>query len=148
VSATDHDPAGPPGAGDGRDELRASPVERRLLYTEDGALRRALPVEGGPDEVFSERQAAAIERQGETLVSAGAGAGKTSVLVERYLRLLEGDDRLSTGSVLAITFTDKAAAEMRERVRRRLEALVGGRVELPERWRLEDAWIGTFHGIA
>jgi ATP-dependent exoDNAse (exonuclease V) beta subunit len=151
VSTTDHGAPGPHGPGgdpDGSAELRASPVERRLLYTDDGALRRALPVEGGPDEVFSERQAAAIERQGETLVSAGAGAGKTSVLVERYLRLLEGDDRLSTGSVLAITFTDKAAAEMRERVRHRLEALVGGRVELPERWRLEDAWIGTFHGIA
>jgi ATP-dependent exoDNAse (exonuclease V) beta subunit len=151
VSTTDRDTPGIPGAGDGTDgagELRASPVDRRLLYTDDGALRRALPVEGGPVEVFSDRQAAAIERQGETLVSAGAGAGKTSVLVERYLRLLEGDDRLSTGSVLAITFTDKAAAEMRERVRRRLEALVGGRVELPERWRLEDAWIGTFHGIA
>ncbi|WP_022927633.1 UvrD-helicase domain-containing protein [Patulibacter americanus] len=148
MSTTDRDTPGTPGAGDGAGELRASPVDRRLLYTDDGGLRRALPVEGGPDEVFSDRQAAAIERQGETLVSAGAGAGKTSVLVERYLRLLEGDDRLSTGSVLAITFTDKAAAEMRERVRRRLEALVGGRVELPERWRLEDAWIGTFHGIA
>nr|WP_246851763.1 UvrD-helicase domain-containing protein [Patulibacter sp. SYSU D01012] len=128
--------------------LSASPVDRSLLYTEDGRLRRGLPEPDGGGAVFSARQAAAIARQGETLVSAGAGAGKTSVLVERYLRLLEADDELSTSSVLAITFTDKAAAEMRERVRARLQALVGGRIDLPERWRLEDAWIGTFHGIA
>lgn len=125
-----------------------SPIDRELLFAHDGALRRELPAADGGGAVFSARQAAAIERRGETLVSAGAGAGKTSVLVERYLRLLEGDDTLDTGSILAITFTDKAAAEMRERVRHRLEALLGGRTDLPERWRLEDSWIGTFHGLA
>ena len=130
------------------EELPRSPIPRERLYDADGRLRRALPAADGTGQVFSDRQAAAIERRGETLVSAGAGAGKTSVLVERYLRLLERDDRLSTSSVLAITFTDKAASEMRERVRVRLEGLVGGDVELPERWRLEDAWIGTFHGVA
>ncbi|MDO9408696.1 UvrD-helicase domain-containing protein, partial [Patulibacter sp.] len=130
------------------DVLRSSPIAVDRLVDAEGRLRRELPGPDGGGAVFSARQAAAIERQGETLVSAGAGAGKTSVLVERYLRLLEADDTLSTGAVLAITFTDKAAAEMRERVRLRLEALVGGDVELPERWRLEDAWIGTFHGIA
>ncbi len=129
-------------------DASSSPVDPDLLYTADGALRRELPAADGGGAVFSPRQAAAIERRGETLVSAGAGAGKTSVLVERYLRLLEGDDRLSTGTILAITFTEKAAAEMRERVRLRLSALLGGQTDLPERWRLEDAWIGTFHGIA
>ncbi|MBF6619748.1 MAG: UvrD-helicase domain-containing protein [Patulibacter sp.] len=130
------------------DPVASSPVDHELLYTADGALRRELPTTDGGGAVFSPRQAAAIERRGETLVSAGAGAGKTSVLVERYLRLLESDDRLSTGTILAITFTEKAAAEMRERVRIRLSALLGGQTDLPERWRLEDAWIGTFHGIA
>ncbi|WP_026912821.1 UvrD-helicase domain-containing protein [Patulibacter minatonensis] len=128
--------------------LRTSPIAYERLFDEDGGLRRDLPDPGQAGNVFSLNQATAIERRGETLVSAGAGAGKTSVLVERYLRLLDRDDTLSTSSVLAITFTDKAAAEMRERVRTRLEALVGGDVELPERWRLEDAWIGTFHGVA
>lgn len=143
------DRTGEPPAGAPTDAADAtSPVDRALLYRADGALLRELPTADGGGAVFSVRQAAAIERRGETLVSAGAGAGKTSVLVERYLRLLEGDDRLSTGTILAITFTEKAAAEMRERVRLRLSALLGGQVDLPERWRLEDAWIGTFHGVA
>ncbi len=142
------DPADRPAAGPADDPDPTSSIDRALLYRDDGALRRDLPAVDGGGAVFSTRQAAAIERRGETLVSAGAGAGKTSVLVERYLRLLEGDDRLSTGTILAITFTEKAAAEMRERVRLRLSALLGGHADLPERWRLEDAWIGTFHGIA
>lgn len=122
-------------------------IDPRLLHDAEGRLRRSLPEPDGGGDSFSDRQAAAIERRGETLVSAGAGAGKTSVLVERYLRTLIDEDDLDTASVLAITFTEKAAAEMRERLRRRLEALTGGGV-LPQRWRLEDAWIGTFHAIA
>uniref|UniRef100_UPI002A75E757 UvrD-helicase domain-containing protein n=1 Tax=Patulibacter defluvii TaxID=3095358 RepID=UPI002A75E757 len=122
-------------------------IDPSLLHDPEGRLRRDLPGPDGRSATFSDRQAAAIERRGETLVSAGAGAGKTSVLVERYLRTLIEDEDLDTASILAITFTEKAAAEMRERLRRRLEALTGGGV-LPQRWRLEEAWIGTFHAIA
>ena len=131
------------------EEEQAAPVDRlvdpALLHDERGRLRRDLPTAGGG--TFTDRQAEAIARRGPTLVSAGAGAGKTSVLVERYVRLLVEDETLDTGQILAITFTEKAAAEMRERARRRLDALLQG-AETPERWRLEDAWIGTFHAVA
>lgn len=50
-------------------------------------------------------------------VSAGAGSGKTRVLVERFLHILE-DPKADAGRILAITFTRKAAKEMKERVRK------------------------------
>jgi len=67
---------------------------------------------------------AATERQNEAItlhdksmvVTAGAGTGKTFVLVEKYLNLLE-QEGLRPGEILALTFTDKAAAEMKDRVR-------------------------------
>ncbi len=68
---------------------------------------------------------AATERQNEAItlhdlsmvVTAGAGTGKTFVLVEKYLNLIEKEG-LRPGEILALTFTDKAAAEMKDRVRR------------------------------
>ena len=58
------------------------------------------------------------------VASAGAGSGKTAALVELYLLLLAGETRfprpLSVEEIVAITFTDKAAMEMRERVRKAL----------------------------
>ncbi len=76
------------------------------------------------------------------LVSAGAGSGKTRVLTERYFRLLEGD-KLTTDQILTLTFTRKAAQEMRERIARRLEA--DGRIA--ERRKLPRAPIGTLHAF-
>ncbi|HUS25178.1 MAG TPA: DNA helicase II [Candidatus Binatia bacterium] len=69
------------------------------------------------------------------LVLAGAGSGKTRVLVHRVAWLL-AVERVSPHSILAVTFTNKAAAEMRGR----LEALI----RVPVR----ALWVGTFHGIA
>ena len=92
---------------------------------------------------FTPEQLAAIDRRdGSLLVRAGAGTGKTSVLVERFVRSVL-DDGHPVESILAITFTEKAAAEMRTRVRRRFVGL-GRRDEARDS---EGAWISTIHGF-
>ena len=88
-------------------------------------------------------QARAVERRDASLlVRAGAGTGKTTVLVERYVRAVV-DDGAAVESMLAITFTEKAAAEMRTRVRRRFLEL--GRRD--DARAAEGAWISTIHGL-
>ena len=68
---------------------------------------------------FTPEQLEAIERRrGPFALAAGAGSGKTSVLVERYVRAVALDG-VAPSQILAITFTDRAAGELRERVRRR-----------------------------
>ncbi|MDX6726707.1 MAG: ATP-dependent helicase/nuclease subunit, partial [Baekduia sp.] len=92
---------------------------------------------------FTDEQADAIARRdGPLLLSANAGSGKTSVLTERFVRSVL-EDGIEPGRILAITFTDKAAGELRTRVRARF-------VELGRRDRARDldaAWISTFHGL-
>ncbi|MBI5034298.1 MAG: UvrD-helicase domain-containing protein [Chloroflexi bacterium] len=80
------------------------------------------------------------------VVVASAGAGKTRVLVERYLTLLERGYALP--SIVAITFTEKAASEMRDRVRRAIEE----RAQRKNSWRkhleeIDAAQIGTIHSL-
>ncbi len=88
-----------------------------------------------------EQSAIVRDRGRDVLVTAGAGSGKTRVLVERYVSLL-GDHRIR--ELAAVTFTDAAATEMRERVRR--EVLT--RPELADyRAELDDAVIGTIHSL-
>ncbi len=89
-----------------------------------------------------EQEEAAARRRGPLLLAAGAGSGKTSVLVERFVRAVR-EDGIAPGRILAITFTERTAAELRERVRARL-------LELGEREAARDtegAPIGTFHGF-
>lgn len=69
------------------------------------------------------------------LVLAGAGSGKTRVLVHRIAWLMQVE-HCSPYSILAVTFTNKAAAEMRHRIEQLIGTMQGG------------MWIGTFHGIA
>jgi ATP-dependent helicase/nuclease subunit A len=93
-------------------------------------------------ELTREQLAAVERRDGSLLVRAGAGAGKTSVLVERFVRAVADDDA-AVDSVLAITFTEKAAAELKGRVRERFLEL-GRRDSARE---AEGAWISTIHGF-
>jgi len=80
-------------------------------------------------------QRAAVEHgSGPLLIVAGAGSGKTRVLTTRIARLIE-QGGVSPAAILAVTFTNKAAGEMRERVGRQLGRDPAG------------MWIGTFHGI-
>ena len=88
------------------------------------------------------QQAAAIAARGEVFVSAGAGTGKTTVLVERFVRAV-CDEGLDVESVLVITYTRKAAAELRGRIRAAL--LERGRDDLARR--LDGAWVSTIHGF-
>jgi ATP-dependent exoDNAse (exonuclease V) beta subunit len=89
--------------------------------------------------VLTDEQAAAVERRHDaTLLDAGAGSGKTTVLVERFLRAVR-DDGVDPRAILAITFTNKAADELRARVRAALHD-----AGLDEAARAtDDGWIST-----
>jgi len=98
------------------------------------------------DIEFTESQAAAIAAQGSVAVRAGAGSGKTAVLTQRYVRAL--DEGLTPADIVAITFTEKAAAEMRARIR---NAIGGMNTEPSARARLQEqlaeAPISTIHAF-
>ncbi|WP_298185760.1 DNA helicase II [uncultured Pseudomonas sp.] len=82
----------------------------------------------------AQRQAVAA-RVGRQLVLAGAGSGKTRVLVHRIAWLIQIENA-SPHSILSVTFTNKAAAEMRQRIEQMLGVSPAG------------MWVGTFHGLA
>ena len=109
------------------------------------------------DFPLNEEQRPAVEEHDQhLLLAAGAGSGKTRVLVERYLRILAdgGWDPALPARLLAITFTEKAAREMRERVLRGLEerASVAEDGALASRLlavarEMESAPVSTIHGF-
>ena len=93
--------------------------------------------------VWTDEQRRAIEqRDGGLLLAANAGSGKTSVMVERVVRAVL-DDGVPVSQVLAITFTEKAATELAQRIR----AAFLERDQLAAARELETAWISTIHGF-
>ncbi|HTQ68473.1 MAG TPA: ATP-dependent DNA helicase [Solirubrobacteraceae bacterium] len=92
---------------------------------------------------LTDEQLVAVQRRsGRLSLSAAAGSGKTAVLVERFVAAVL-QDRLSPSQILAITFTDRAAGELRERVRAAF-------LELGERAAARDteaAYVSTIHGF-
>jgi ATP-dependent exoDNAse (exonuclease V) beta subunit len=113
----------------------------QLTIDLDAGLAEERP-EPGALTLTSEQQEAVRRRAEPILLSAAAGSGKTSVLVERFVQAV-CEDGLAPAAVLAITFTERAAGELRARVRARL-------LELGDREAARDtetAFIGTFHGF-
>src|SRR6267378_8377268 len=103
-------------------------------------------------ELQPEQAAAAYTIDRHISVTAGPGSGKTTVLVERYLHILR-EHRLSIDQIVAITFTNRAANEMRERLREQLNHILQN-VSAEERkhWlgykrTLDGAVITTIHGF-
>ncbi len=134
-----------PAAGAPTDAGAVPPNEPPVAATD------ALP-EPAVERSPTPEQAAAIEARGrDVLLEAGAGSGKTGVMVERYVRLVV-DEGVSPDAVLAFTFTDKAAAELRARVRAELSARAAGEGAAAVRAAallstIGGAWITTIHGF-
>ena len=109
-------------------------------------MKRAIPL--------TPVQRMALDSQRNIAVTASAGAGKTATLVERYIELLLQHPEVGVRQVLAITFTQKAAAEMRERIAQRLSDALAETLPEPERQRLRHiradlpaARISTIHAF-
>jgi ATP-dependent helicase/nuclease subunit A len=141
-SLFDLPPEGPPPPEGGSDQLRTNPVASSFSRKDAAGVR--LPPEGvshaievgdsksrasdlGPPTAAGERsepdldaesRAYAVDPTHNVVLEASAGTGKTSVLVARYVNLLKAG--IDPANILAITFTRKAAAEMRERILREL----------------------------
>ncbi|MEU6554039.1 DNA helicase PcrA [Streptomyces sp. NPDC046915] len=101
-------------------------------YYRDGAPRPAIDAAALLDGLNENQRAAVVHAGSPLLIVAGAGSGKTRVLTHRIAHLL-GERGVHPGQILAITFTNKAAGEMKERV----EQLVGPRANA--------MWVMTFH---
>ncbi len=116
----------------------ADPFDIPETFETPEAAPEAMAQQGEPPYLAGlnpEQREAVLTTEGPLLVLAGAGTGKTRVLTTRLAHILAA--RLAwPGQILAVTFTNKAAREMKERIR----ALIGDMVE-------GMAWLGTFHAI-
>ena len=105
-----------------------------------------------PRELKPEQELAAHTLDRHLSVTAGPGAGKTTVLVERYLEILRTQN-ISVDNIVAITFTNRAANEMRRRVRNDIDGFLRASTgDARQKWMrhkraLEGAVITTIHGF-
>src|SRR6266446_6617882 len=91
--------------------------------------------------ILSDDQRRAVERGGQDVcVVAGPGSGKTRVLTERFAWLVE-ERAVHPARILAITFTEKAAAEIKDRLVKRFSG------DSARREAIERAWVSTIHGF-
>ncbi|QCX34008.1 hypothetical protein FDN13_09985 [Caloramator sp. E03] len=102
----------------------------------------------------NEEQFYAIDITKNIAVNAGAGSGKTRVLTARYLRLLKEGAADSVDNIVAITFTEKAALEMKERIRKLIDIEIqkSSDINLKNKWKkikedMENSHISTIHSF-
>jgi ATP-dependent exoDNAse (exonuclease V) beta subunit len=124
-----------------RDLEQGSAAQLALAFDLDAPATPPQPLSSAR-ALTEEQELAVARRHGSLLLAAGAGSGKTSVLVERFVRAVL-EDGLAPSRILAITFTERAAGELKERIRARFAAL-GAREAARD---IEAAFIGTFHGF-
>lgn len=101
---------------------------------------------------WTNEQSSAIHAEGTLLVSAAAGSGKTAVLVERVIRkITEGPNPVAADRLLIVTYTNAAAAEMKERIANRINELIALNPDDPllrrQQILLQNAHISTIHSF-
>ncbi|HLM32337.1 MAG TPA: UvrD-helicase domain-containing protein [Solirubrobacterales bacterium] len=133
--------------------MSASSGQLSLIELAEPGPERRRP--DGPERTHEQRTAVEARKR-DAFLEAGAGSGKTTVLVDRYCAAVT-EDGAAVEAILAFTFTERAAAEMRTRVRRELAARAAsardvGELELAAELKAaaratERAWVMTIHAF-